>query len=136
MIQSSTSPCFTTISGTPEEGSNALGVSPSTVMKKVVGLLGSFGSRNFSEKYSLRVRAGVTLPNQGSAVGGSGSGAATSVERGSGASDAGVIVASMRFGSFSPPTPGSTVRVTSNPGTPELGPFTRNSTRAPGGTPI
>src|SRR5277367_5539857 len=70
MIQSSTSPCLTTISGTLEEGSNALGVSPSTVMKNVVGLLGSFGSRNFSEKYNLRVRAGVTLPSQGSVLGG------------------------------------------------------------------
>src|SRR5271155_5422343 len=92
IIQSSTSPCFTTMSGTPEAGSNGVGVWPSTVMKKVVGLLGSFGSRNFSEKYSLRVRAGATLPNQGRANGGSGSDAAARDERGSGASDAAVIV--------------------------------------------
>src|SRR5580692_11827806 len=88
MIQSSTSPCFTTMPGTPEAGSKGVGFWSSTVMKKVVGLLGSFGSRNFSEKYNLRVRAGVTLPNQGSEVGGRGSGAAASVERGSDASAA------------------------------------------------
>src|SRR5580658_9978772 len=93
MIQSSTSPCFTTMPGTPEAGSKGVGVWPSTVMKKVVGLLGSFGSRNFSEKYSLRVRTGATLPSQGRVDGASGSGEVANLERGSGASDAGMIVA-------------------------------------------
>src|SRR5271155_4821792 len=105
-------------------------------MKKVVGLLGSFGSRNFSEKYSFRVRTGATLPNQGRVDGANGSGEVASVERGSGASGADIIVARARLGSFSPPTPVSTVRVTSKPGTPGGGPFTMNSTRPPGGTPM
>src|SRR5580698_9978242 len=98
MIQSSTSPCLTTMSGTPDAGSKGVGIWPSTVIKNVVGLLGSFGSRNFSEKYSLRVRAGVTLPSQGRADGGSSSGEIARVERGSGASGAAVIVAITRFG--------------------------------------
>ncbi len=43
------------------------------------------------------------------------------------------IFASIRLVSFSPPGPVSTVLVTSKPVTPSAGPFTINSTRAPGG---
>src|SRR5580658_10512628 len=98
MIQSSTSPCFTTMSGTPELGSKILDSWPSTVRKKVVALLGSLGSSSVSEKYNLRMRAGATFPSQGCVGGGSGVGDDASIERGSGASSAAVIVAIMRFG--------------------------------------
>ena len=65
MIQSSTSPCLTTMSGTSDRGSNGFGVSPSTVRKNLVGLLGSFGLAGCSEKNSFRTRTGATSPSQG-----------------------------------------------------------------------
>jgi len=101
-----------------------------------VALLGSLGSRSVSEKYSLRTRTGATFPSHGCMGGGSGTGDEASFDFGSGASAAAVIVASMRFGSFSPPRPVSTVRVTRRPETPAGGPVTMNSTRPPGGTPM
>ena len=134
MIQSSTSPCFTTMSGTGEEGSKGTGVLPSMVMKNNVGLFGSAGSARRSEKYSLRSRTGATEPIQGSAGAAKGSAAAGSRERGSGARADASTDASARFGSFSPSWPVLTVRVISTPFTPSAGPSTMNSTRLPGGT--
>jgi hypothetical protein len=48
-IQSSTAPCVVMIPG-GLSASNSTGVAPSTVMKKFVGLFGSFGFDSTSEK--------------------------------------------------------------------------------------
>ena len=104
MIQSSTSPCLTTMFGTLElriEGRRRLAIHGDVEGRGAVGILRDLSS--FSEKYSLRTRTGATLPSQGSAAGGSGSGLAVSRARGSGASGAATMEASARFGSFSPP---------------------------------
>src|SRR5215831_15668821 len=59
IVQSSTEPCVVVIAG-GLLGSNSVGVAPSTVMKKLVGLAGSLGSEITSEKYNVRLRLGVT----------------------------------------------------------------------------
>src|ERR1700733_3515792 len=81
------------------------------------------------------MRTGATFPSHGRAGAGSGAGDDASFDFGSGASSDAVMAAIMRVGSFLPPTPVSTVRVTRRPGTPAGGPVTINSTRPPGGTP-
>jgi len=44
-------------------GSNSVGVAPSTVMKKLVGLEGSLGLEITSEKYRVRAAVGVAVAN-------------------------------------------------------------------------
>src|SRR5580698_3392366 len=104
-------------------------------MKNSVGPLGLSGSTGFSEKYNLRVRTGATSPSHGRPGLGRGSEEPASLERGSGAPCDTAILAIARLGSFSPPGPVSTLLVTRSAVTPAGGPFTINSTRAPGGTP-
>jgi hypothetical protein len=59
MVHSSTAPCVVTTAG-DSFGSKTLGVAPSTVIKKFVGLAGSLGSDSTSEKYNfLLVLTGV-----------------------------------------------------------------------------
>src|SRR6185437_14519368 len=60
IVQSSTEPCVVVIAG-GLLGSNSVGVAPSTVMKKFVGLDGSLGSDITSEKYSVRFAVGVAV---------------------------------------------------------------------------
>src|ERR1700742_230569 len=82
MIQSSTSPCLTTMLGALELGSKAAGSWPSTLRKKAVALAGSFGSASCSEKYNLRTRTGLASPTQDNRAGGNGSCAGGNVDVG------------------------------------------------------
>src|SRR5882724_5585549 len=135
MTQSSTSPWRATMLGTSEAGSKGLGVCPSTVKKKVVGLFGSCGSSGVSVKYSFRTTAGDTSLSQVVDDGGSGIGDFASAERGSGASRLAMMLAIGRVGSFSPTAPVLTLRVTKLAREPSGGPFITHSIRPPGGTP-
>src|ERR1700729_224068 len=63
IIQSSTVPCLATMFGIFDLGSTSCGVWTSTVRKTFGGPVGLFGSTGSSEKYSLRVRPGVTSPS-------------------------------------------------------------------------
>src|SRR5882757_4107030 len=123
MIQSSTSPCFTVMLGAVAAGSYGAGSCPSMVNMNTVRLLGFAGSDGRSDKYSLRVRTGVTLPSHVdafcvSAFGGAGG----KLDRGSGVPGFAMMFASGRIGSFSPDGPVSTGCAIKFPYTPAGGP--------------
>src|SRR5690349_19491643 len=113
MTQSSTSPDCTVTLGIVELGSNSFGIFPYTVMKKSIGLFGSFRFLGVSEKNKTRRCFGCTwLSGSRTLVVLVFAVAAAIFACGSGAAGLATMVARGLVGSFSPAGPVFTVRVT------------------------
>src|SRR5579862_5958173 len=109
MVQSSTEPWVVTIDG-GLFGSNRVGVAPSTVMKKFVGLAGLEGSDTTSEKYSVRAAVGVVVARFENNAPGTVPEGLSETGRG-GATELVWITANGRVGSLSPNGPVSIFNV-------------------------
>src|SRR4051812_803960 len=128
MTQSSTDPCVVVIAG-GLFGSNRVGVAPSTVMKKFVGLAGLVGSEMTSEKYSLRCVVGLAAASPANLVPVKGP-VADSIVGSDGPFVAFCRMATVLSGSLSPAGPVSTLRVFNTALlTAADGPVTMNSAR-------